>query len=93
MIDRCPASDARTRTPMPLLANVVMKLRRLEWLVAPFMPTCRYRPFSVWHSTLAVNPERFCVMNNGRLGSLIATGDCLQIKNIDTECFNYQLVQ
>ena len=34
-IERWPASDARTRTPIPLLATVAMKLRRPERLVAP----------------------------------------------------------
>ena len=32
---RCPAKLASTRTPMPLLAKLVMNVRRPEWLLAP----------------------------------------------------------
>ena len=34
----CAANSASTRTPMPLAAKFVMKVRRPLWLVASAMP-------------------------------------------------------
>ena len=62
----CAANSANTRTPMPLAARFVMKVRRPLWLVASAMPESSYIRSRSWHMVLVENAAPFCDWNRAR---------------------------